>query len=100
MYRDAAINILQQHQAELQQLGIRQLSLFGSTARNEAREDSDIDIAIDLHNAPSGFAYFGHLDTIQERLKRILGVPVDVVPEPAPDPRIQKAIDQDRFRAF
>jgi predicted nucleotidyltransferase len=44
MQRDEAIEKLKQHEAELRQLGVEHLYLFGSTARGEAREDSDIDL--------------------------------------------------------
>jgi len=40
MQRETAINALKAHEAELKQLGVVSLYLFGSTARGEAREDS------------------------------------------------------------
>jgi predicted nucleotidyltransferase len=43
MQRDDAIEKLKQHEAELRQLGVEHLYLFGSTARGEAREDSELD---------------------------------------------------------
>jgi hypothetical protein len=42
MERAAAIATLKAHEAELRQLGVEHLYLFGSTARGEAREDSDL----------------------------------------------------------
>ena len=39
MTRDEAIRRLKDHQAELEGLGVERLYLFGSTARDEARED-------------------------------------------------------------
>ena len=47
MNRDEAIAKLKQHEAELRALGVDHLYLFGSTARDEAREDSDIDLFFD-----------------------------------------------------
>ena len=44
MDRSEAIAKLKQHEMELKRLGIEHLYLFGSTARGEAREDSDIDL--------------------------------------------------------
>jgi Nucleotidyltransferase domain len=38
-----AISLLKLHEAELKQLGVEHLYMFGSTARNAARSDSDID---------------------------------------------------------
>jgi uncharacterized protein len=44
MRRSAAIARLKRHEAELKQLGVEHLYLFGSTARDEARHDSDVDL--------------------------------------------------------
>jgi predicted nucleotidyltransferase len=44
MFREKVIRRLQQHQADLKRLGVEHLYLFGSTARGEAREDSDVDL--------------------------------------------------------
>jgi predicted nucleotidyltransferase len=44
MKRDAAIATLKAHEAELKKLGVEHLYLFGSTARDDAGEASDIDL--------------------------------------------------------
>ena len=41
MNRDEAMSRLRRHEAELKALGVHHLYLFGSTARGEARPDSD-----------------------------------------------------------
>jgi predicted nucleotidyltransferase len=43
MNRDEAISRLQQHEADLKRLGVEHLYMFGSTARGEAGDDSDVD---------------------------------------------------------
>jgi hypothetical protein len=48
MKRDEAISRLQQHQADLKRLGVEHLYLFGSTARGEAGDDSDVDLFFDF----------------------------------------------------
>ena len=57
MDRDAIIRRLSQHEAEFRELGIESLSLFGSAARGESSENSDIDLAVKLGHArlPKGF---------------------------------------------
>jgi len=47
------IERVQMHSAELRRLGVRRLALFGSAARNEARESSDLDFLVEL--APCSF---------------------------------------------
>jgi uncharacterized protein len=44
MGRDEAIRRLRRHEADLRRLGVEHLYLFGSTARGEAKDDSDIDL--------------------------------------------------------
>jgi len=54
MDRNAAMARLKAHEAELKQLCVEHLYLFGSTARGEAREDSDVDLFFDYEGASSG----------------------------------------------
>ena len=56
---------------------IREISLFGSTARGEARPDSDLDLLVDLqpHHTISLFDFAD----LQEELERLLGRRVDLV---------------------
>ena len=100
MKRDAALSIIQRHEAELKELGIVSLSLFGSTARNDATHRSDIDVAVRLEEISSGFATIGRLDRIKQRLSELLEARVDLVPEPLEPGRLKTAIDRDRYLAF
>ena len=47
MERDAAIPKLRDYEVGLKQSGVLHLCLFGSTARGEARDDSDVDLFFD-----------------------------------------------------
>ncbi len=47
MQREDVIARLKEHEAELRRLGVEHLYLFGSTARDEARDDSDVDLFFD-----------------------------------------------------
>ncbi len=78
------------------ELGVVKLSLFGSVAREEAVEDSDIDLAVIFAEGPRGFAHLERKDRIKERLEEMLGRHVDLIEEPSPARRVQQEIDRDR----
>jgi predicted nucleotidyltransferase len=98
--RAAVISKLQQHRAELGELGVVSLSLIGSTARGEDTAASDIDLAVRLTPGKRGFAHLDRLDRIRARLSGMLGCAIDLIEEPSPSPRIQRAIERDRVLAF
>ena len=54
--------------------GIQKIGLFGSVARGEHSENSDVDICVDL-KTPSLF-YMVH---IKEELQQLFGNPVDII---------------------
>ena len=66
------IRRLRQHQDELERLGIRQLYVYGSVARGDARPWSDIDLFADLADEERwNLIRWGHaLDRLQEILAR------------------------------
>lgn len=97
MRRGEAVAILKAHAPELRRLGIAHLSLFGSTARDEAGDGSDIDVAVGLEEVAIGFATIGRLDLIKGRLAALLCTTIDVVPEPGRPGPLKTAIDQDRY---
>lgn len=94
---DDIIATLRRHEKELRQAGIRRLSLFGSAARGEAGEDSDIDIAVELDPEARGLF---QLTALERRLAEILGRAVELLPEPVGKPRLQANIDRERRPAF
>ena len=68
---------LRAYKPELQRkYPISRLGVFGSYARGEAKENSDIDIAVEL-NGPMGLNFVEMADEIE----RLFGVKVDVVPK-------------------
>jgi uncharacterized protein len=100
MTRHEALKRLRHCEPDLRALGIARLAIFGSTARDEARSDSDVDLAavvdFDAIRKLGPFGFFG----IEERIAEMLGTKVDLVTEPARKPRLQAQIDRDRIHVF
>ncbi len=57
-----------------EQFGVERIALFGSFARGEAHEDSDVDILVSL-SKPLGFSFIRLADYLEE----ILGRKVDLI---------------------
>lgn len=53
---------------------VRAIAIFGSIARDEGREDSDIDILVEFDEVPGFFGFV----RLQDRLSEALGAPVDL----------------------
>ena len=102
MKREQVIAILRDHEPELKAAGVLSLSVFGSTGRDDARPDSDVDIAVRLGEnfSKGGLDYFGRLEELEQRLSEILACHVDVIEEPARKERFQREIEKDRAFAF
>jgi len=100
MDRPTALARLKSCEPALRALGVESLSLFGSTARNEAEDDSDIDVVVRLPNTAQGLVVIGLVERIRDELTHHLGIEVDVVPEPRHSGRSKSAIDKDRALVF
>lgn len=98
MDRDAVIARLKRNQPGLQAMGLKRLSLFGSTARGAATDASDVDLAVTLDEA-AGIDLF-RFAALTEHLRNLLGSRVDMIVEPARNARMQAEIDRDRLRVF
>ena len=72
--------------------------VFGSYARGEEREDSDVDIMI----VPDRNAHVGlfMLSGMRLDLQDILGIKVDLVTEKGLMPFARRSVEKDRFLAY
>jgi predicted nucleotidyltransferase len=92
MNRDQALAVLAQAKPVLQQrFGVIRLALFGSTVRDTARPDSDVDVLVAFDGAATAERYFG----VQFYLEDALGCPVDLVSEKALRPELRPFIERE-----
>src|SRR5580658_5650351 len=97
MERDAAITKLREHEAELKQLGVQHLYLFGSTARGEARDDSDVDLFFDHERGK--LSLFGLMD-VKERAAQILGRKADIMTRDSLHKTLRQRIEASALQVF
>jgi len=100
--RSGFLALLRAHQAELRAAGVEAVTIFGSVARDDAHEKSDVDMAIRAGSdfSTGGFDYFGRLEALRQRLVEILGRDVDLVEEPVAHPALAEEIRREGVRAF
>jgi hypothetical protein len=79
---------LREHRADLERLGVKSLALFGSAARGEARQDSDVDLLVEF-SRPVGLFHFME---VKEFLEEVLRRRVDLVTPDALKPQLREAI--------
>ena len=84
MTREEITDFLADHKNEMnRRFGVERIGLFGSYARGEAGEESDIDIAVLLRNKNISDNYFGVLHFLEDHLhhKIDLGLESNIRPE-------------------
>ncbi len=97
MKQSIAIQILKRIKPLLtQQFGVVRLALFGSTARDEATENSDVDILVSFEGVATSQCYFG----VQFYLEDCLGCAVDLVTDKALRPQLRPFIEQELIDVF
>jgi predicted nucleotidyltransferase len=98
MTRDQVIATLRAHEQELRGRGVLHAGLFGSVARHEAKQASDIDILIELEpDAPVGvFEYVG----IIQYLADLFPNRVDVANRNSLKPLVRPSVERDAVYAF
>lgn len=97
MDRTAAIATLKEHEVELKRLGVEHLYLFGSTARSEAREDSDVDLFFDH---PVGSLGLFELMDVKAAAARILGRKTDIMTRRSLHPVLRERIEASALQVF
>ena len=94
MKRQHAINLLTQYRQELKNsFGVTKLMLFGSTVRDTATDDSDVDILVAFDGPATSKRYFGLLFYLED----LLECTVDLVTEKALRPKLRPYVEKERI---
>jgi len=92
MRRSQALKMLAEQKPYLtDHFGVTKLALFGSTVRDTASAQSDIDILVSFDGPATSKRYFG----VQFYLEDLFECPVDLVTEKALRPELKPFIEQD-----
>ena len=92
MNRAEVLDKLQAHKYTLaEHFGVTGLALFGSFARDQATDGSDVDILVSFDGPATSRSYFG----VQFYIEDLLGRPVDLVTEKALRPEFRPYVERE-----
>ena len=97
MDRTDALRLLRAHAPELRRLGVQHLFLFGSTARGEAGEDSDVDLFFDYERGKLGLY---ELMDVKEAAQKILGRKTDIMTRDSLHKTLRHQIEATALQVF
>lgn len=92
MNKRTILDLLRKHKPVLEKrFDLFELGLFGSAARDEADDQSDIDVLVSFEGPATSQRYFG----VQFYLEDLLGRPVDLITRKALRPELQPTIERE-----
>ena len=94
--RNIVIERITAHRPELVHMGVKSLRLFGSVARNEATETSDLDFLIEFTEDPSLFDLFA----VRYFLEDLFQCPIDLGMEQSLREHLREPALNDAIHAF
>jgi len=97
MTRADIIAELRNRATDIRALGATSLYLFGSVARGQAAESSDIDLFVDYDPEKFGFV---ELIRLREQLSHALGRPTDLTTREGLHPLLRPAIEAEAIKVF
>ena len=97
MNRDEILGLLQEHKAILaQRFGVSTLTLFGSVARDQAKDNSDVDILVSF----DGPTHWRRFFDAQFYLEDLLGRQVDLATDKDLRPEIRPYVDKEAINVW
>lgn len=95
MKRDDILSRLRERRREIsERFGVERVGLFGSAARDELREDSDVDVLVSFRDQATFDGYMG----LKFYLEDLFGRKVDLVTEKGLKPRARTHVERDLIR--
>ena len=95
MRKSEVLALLRAHKPVMaKRFGVLELALFGSTIRDEARPDSDVDILVSFDRPTDPECYFG----VQFYIEDLLGRPVDLVTDKALRAELRPYVEAEAVR--
>lgn len=98
MEREAALTRLREFEPRLRERGVRSLYLFGSTARGDAADESDLDLLFE-HDPASGFSLFTQAGLARE-LSTAFAAKIDLVAVDGLRPAFRERVSREMIRVF
>ncbi|HEU0234735.1 MAG TPA: nucleotidyltransferase family protein [Gallionella sp.] len=92
MKKQDALDFLESHkQLFIERFGVKHLALFGSTARDEASDDSDLDVLVEFEGGETYRNYFDLLFYLEDHLH----CEIDLVCHDAVRPQLKPYIEKE-----
>lgn len=88
--------IVQAHQQQLQDLGVKSLELFGSVARNQAGPESDVDFLVEFSKPVGLFGWF----EVRHYVEALLKCSVDIGTAKALQMHLRGLVLKEAVRVF
>jgi hypothetical protein len=95
MNRNDILNRLRERRREISdRFAVDHIGLFGSAARDELRDDSDVDVLVSFRGRATFDGYMG----LKSYLEDLIGRKVDLVTESGLKPRAKSRVERDLIR--
>jgi uncharacterized protein len=91
MKLETTLRIIKENISELHKFGVKTLAVFGSTARQDASSDSDIDILVTFDGSPT----FDQYIETKFFLEDLLGCQVDLVIQDGLKPLVRTEVERE-----